>query len=153
MLENDCAWNSNEERLLCHMLLRDELAARLKLTSEGTTFWRAFIVQNRKSGEVYAKMRFRHKKDKASWSRIHPIDQSNAQKTVQYLQSNLEEVLTTALELMHPEIGSAEVRSAVVSFFPPPDDGDGSKTIDWLIAQDLIQIKEVIPVHRTERQQ
>jgi hypothetical protein len=127
-------WNSNEERLLCMMLLDDGIAPRLSVRA-GPAFWRCFIVQNRKTGIIYAKYRFRYKDpEEDRWYHIVPATQDA--NTLQGTREKIEATYRLAVS-----IAGEAPENAIQCFYPPDDGGDHMKTIIWLEQQDLIEIK------------
>ena|ERR1700733_1216575 len=130
-------WLVNEEKLLCIMVLKDSLGPVLsERVKEGTAFWRAFIVQDRKTGEIKAKFRFKYDKDDSSWtyitSRKPIVTQEGA---LEYLRSGLHKMLIMTTKALYPDV---DMTDAVMSYFPPDDNGDGTNTVNWLIEKDLI---------------
>jgi hypothetical protein len=137
------SWLTDEEKLLCHMVLDDSLGPQVSDIAEGA-FFRAFIVQNRKTGLISAKMRWSYKKPKGkSWVELKPTDQNqnDPYMTVEYLRCGIENVLKTALTAFG--INPQKVANAVHCYYPPDDGGDASKTIIWLEERDLIEIERV----------
>jgi hypothetical protein len=133
----DCVgFNLDTQKLLCLMLLNDQLATALS-DKAGEAFFRAFIVEDRLTGEIHARQRFRYV-DHDSWSHLNlnaERQKLGRAQRVAFLQEGIEKVLREALRLF----ASAEPpKSAVLSFFPPDDEGDGVKTIKWLMEQNLI---------------
>ena len=53
------SWDTHKEKLLCHMVLDDGFAKGLSPIA-GSAFWRAFIVQDRKTGVISCKMRWKY---------------------------------------------------------------------------------------------
>lgn len=141
MAETHPEWNSNEEKLLCHMVLNDRYAKRVSPIA-GKAFWRAFIVQNRATGQISAKMRWNYTTTGRSWIIITPGPE--IKDPLLHLRRNLENVLCTALERIG-HINPSEAAKAIECFYPPDDGGDGMKTIQWLIEQDLIEVKVMKP--------
>ena len=138
MAETRPEWNSNEEKLLCHMVLDDSYASKVCPVAS-KAFWRAFIVQNRATGQISAKMRWNYTTKGRSWVVIKPGPETKV--PLNHLRRNLENVICTALERIG-HIDQSEAAQAIKSFYPPDDGGDGMKTIQWLIDQDLIEIAE-----------
>lgn len=136
------SWLTDEEKLLCHMVLDDSLGPRVSAIAEGA-FFRAFIVQNRKTGEITAKMRWSYKEPIGkSWVEIKPTDQTDPPKmAVERLRCGIENVLKIALTAFG--VGPKKVENAIHSFYPPDDGGDPQKTILWLEERDLIEVTEV----------
>lgn len=128
------------------MALDDSYAARLSLDA-GNAFWRAFIVQNRATGKIICKMRWNYKSKGRNW--IHITPGPEVKDPLLHLRRNLENVITTAMEKLG-HIDPLEAASAVKSFYPPDDGGDGMKTIAWLKEQDLIEEPQVIEAGEEE---
>lgn len=132
----------NTQRLHCLIALNDNLA--LKLSSKaGEAFFRAFIVEDRDTGVVRCTFRFRYT-DEDSWFKFK-LDKDKAalplKEKIEYLADAVEGVLRLGSEIFTK--GAAPPTEAVVRWYPPEPD-DGQKTFDWLIAQDLISIRQVI---------
>lgn len=149
MSEPEAGWNSNKERLLCMMVLDDDLAPALSPLA-GPAFWRAFIVQNRKTGEVLVKFRFKYKNGERSWYAVTAKDKQNAEAEATRLRCGLEDVLRLALRAVPLDIDPERVDHAVQCFYPPDDEGDPGKTIIWLEQRDLIEITKFIPPKGSE---
>ena len=133
------------QKLLCLIGLNDQLASLLGMPGEA--FFRAFIVQERATGEILMNMRFRYA-DGDSWGQVKLDTErqklSRAER-VAYLQESMERILRQALSLTAP--GSPVPKDAVVCHYPPPPDGEPQETLDWLIAEDLVR---VTAIERTE---
>lgn len=134
-------WNSNDEKLLCHMVLLDRFAKTLNRRA-GKAFWRTFIVEHRASGVVVCKMRWNYIDTGRSWTHITP--KVGTKDPMNYLRRNMENVLSrVAIKMGIPE---NEAIQSIECFYPPDDGGDGNKTIAWLEQQDLIEVR----IERTE---
>lgn len=132
MTDQECVgWNANEEKLLVLGLVSDARAQELSHQA-GEAFFRAFIVEDRKSGVIRMNFRFRYKGGKDSWFHVDPKKQ-NAD-TVRELREGIASVVIGASQLMGITLSPLEVK-----FFEPPDDGgDFESTIQWLLDHDLI---------------
>jgi hypothetical protein len=130
------------QKLLCLILLDDTLASLLS-DNAGEGFFRAFIVEDRATGEIVMNQRFRYV-DGDSWSRVrlNPERQklSRAER-VTYLQEGIESILRMALFAFSR--GAAVPHEAVRCFYPPNPDGDSQLTLDWLIAEDLVYVAKI----------
>lgn len=131
---SEACWNIRKEKLLCHMLLDDGIAQRV-VPGAAPAYWRAFIVQDRETGIISAKFRFRKPNGDRDWHEIIPALQND--QTVQRLRRSLEAVLRTGLLLVQ----GINPEHAIKSFYPPDDGGDPNRTIIWLEQQDLIEEK------------
>jgi hypothetical protein len=128
-------WNTAEEKLLCFMTLDDEVAQKLNVNAD-SAYWRAFIVQDRKTGEISAKFRYKYRDGNVSWYVVGPRqEQENA---VERLVEGLKQVHEIACQLF-----GLQVSDVVGCFYPPDDGGDPFVAIRWLEAQDLIEVTEV----------
>lgn len=134
------SWNVNEEKLLCLMLLDDNLAP-LMSSDAGPAYFRAFIVENRKTGEVALKLRFRYKRGPRMWTKFAHKELRGAEAMKEF-HAGVVNMLTYAAQ----GIGRELPASAIKSFYPPDDQGDAGKTIIWLEMQDLIEIESVVPI-------
>jgi hypothetical protein len=138
-------FNLDTQKLLCLMLLDDELATVLS-EKAGEAFWRAFIVEDRATGKIQARQRFRYV-DHDSWAHINlnPEQQKKSRaERLAFLQEGLERVQREAFTLLTKGLKPPE--NMVRSFFPPDDEGDGTNTIKWLMEQDLIHEPRVVSV-------
>jgi hypothetical protein len=133
MTERTSGWNIDTEKLLCHMVLLDEYAKQLS-DDAGEAFWRAFIVQNRETGEIIAKFRWNYKSRGRCWYQMKPGPDVKDQ--LQHLRRALENTTCEALE--HFGVDPVAAAQAIQSFYPPDDEGHGIRTVNWLLEQDLI---------------
>jgi hypothetical protein len=133
-IPGNVGWMSNEEKLLALIILDDEVAARLT-DRGGEAFFRAFIVQNRATGQIMMRHRFRYV-DHDAWFEVDPKEQEGA---LTYLRESLTDMLLTAAQMMDGTISPL----AVQVFEPPDDEGDFESTIAWLSARDLITVTRV----------
>jgi hypothetical protein len=132
------SWNANTEKLLCLVLLDDKYAPRLS-DRAGQAFARAFIVEDRASGEIRMMFRFRYKDpDERSWYEARP-DQKKGIEAVEFLRHAIQDVWVTATAMLG---GRRLPDDAVKAFYPPDDGGDPGRTIIWLEMQDLVEIAE-----------
>ena len=135
----------NTQKLLCFIVLNDAFAEALGFPH--VAFFRAFIVQDRDTGEILMKQRFRHT-DGKSWQRIR-LDperqkQSRAER-VAFLQETIEGVLRAMVSILSPD--GAAPKDTVRCHYPPNPDGEPQETLDWLIAEDLVTVTRI---ERTE---
>jgi hypothetical protein len=128
------SWNVGEEKLLCFMVLDDHLAQRISTTA-GPAFWRGFILQNRKTGEIFATYRFRYQSGERNWMELRPKDQG--QGCLKRLHYAMETSVGLAISVMLPGV---DVRAALKSFYPPDDEGHPERTVHWLAERDLIEV-------------
>jgi hypothetical protein len=137
-------FDTRKENLLCHMVLDDTWAELMGMPS--VAFWRAFIVENRETHEVSANFRFRYPSGKDSWYHVTPKnqDQSDRMAITGTLAAELEGMLYLALQKMFGLEGmAARVLVGAVDCFYPPEPDDPQKTMQYLLDQDLIEIKRV----------
>jgi hypothetical protein len=123
------------------MVLDDGVVQDVIVPGAKPAFWRAFIVQNRETGIVSCKYRFKQI-DATNWYEITPKEQ-NA-NTVKVLREKVE----TVFRLASGAFG-ADPNKAIQCFYPPDDGGDGAKTIIWLEMQDLAEITKVVKSDET----
>ena len=83
-------WNANEEKLLALIVLSDDLAKRLS-DRAGEAFFRAFIVQDRATGEIRMNFRFRYR-DGDSWFHVSPKAQMETRAAITYLREGMTDV-------------------------------------------------------------
>jgi hypothetical protein len=127
-------WNTAEEKLLCFMALDDVVAQKLNVNAD-SAYWRAFIVQDRKTGEMCAKFRYKYRDGNRNWYKVTPPTQENA---VERLVEGLKQVHELACQLF-----GLQVSDVVGCYYPPDDGGDPFVAIRWLEEQDLIEVTEV----------
>lgn len=139
------SWNANEEKLLCLMVLNDDLADKLSCIA-GPAFFRAFIVQNRKTGKIIAKMRWNYITKGKSWTYLEPKEQGQPEQLSEHLRCSIQDILTTAASVIG-NLSQKETEDAIHCFYPPDDGGDPGKVIIWLEQQDLV---EIVGVERIE---
>jgi hypothetical protein len=133
-------FNMNTQKLHCLIVLSDDLAKALSYKA-GNAFWRGFVVEDRRTGEVEARFRFRYV-DGDSWCKLglNPDWRNwSLQKKVEHFVNSMEFVLRTAAEMM---AGTTPPGEMVTRFYPPNPD-DGRATVEWLIAQDLVEVTEM----------
>jgi hypothetical protein len=134
-------FNLNTQKLHCLIVLDDRLASKLS-DKAGEAFFRAFIVEDRKTGEIMANMRFRYK-DHDSWFRICPDKEKQRLSTserIEYLAGGVEKTQRTALMMLAK--GKLAPKEAITRHYPPEPE-NSEATMDWLIAQDLVQLRTV----------
>jgi hypothetical protein len=139
--DDTTGFNMETQKLHCLIVLQDSVAKKLS-EKAGDAFWRGFITEDRATGEVMAKYRFRYM-DGDSWVRIrlNPEKQQwPISDRVEHLAQSMEQVLRLGMEMMSG--GHKPPEDIVVCFYPPEPD-DSKKTLEWLIAQDLIEVKSV----------
>lgn len=133
MTEDAACWDIDTEKLLCHMVL-DDTFAPLVSSQAAPAFWRAFIVQNRTTGQIKAKIRWNYKVRGRSWTHMTPGP--TIKDPMNHCRRALENVLCQAMERMGIDMATAA--KAIESFYPPDDEGDPMKTIAWLQERDLV---------------
>jgi len=144
----DLTVNFDEERLLCHMVLDDSFAEDLSHEA-GPAFLRVFILENRNSKVVTARYRFlyrRNGEDLREAYVITPPQTGDQEQMVNHLQRTLKSVFQMAMFIkgIPPEC----IEDALLSFYPPDDEGDSSKTIAWLLDMERNRIGKEQPVLR-----
>lgn len=138
----DPYWNTQKEKLLCLMVLDDAIAQKM-LPGIEPAFWRGFIVQDRQTGSIFAKFRFRYK-EHSNWAEIVPTVQND--NTLQDLRFKLELTFRLAADIFSTANGVVvDIDKVMACFYPPDDDGDPGKTLIWLEMRDLIGITRVEP--------
>jgi hypothetical protein len=134
-------FNMNTQKLHCLLVLQDSIAEALSVNA-GNAFLRGFITEDRATGEVMAKYRFRYK-DHDSWFhiRLEPEKQRlPVRERVEYLASGMETVFRMGVEMMAG--GEPAPKDIIVCCYPPEPD-DAEKTFDWLVAQDLVEVTKI----------
>lgn len=120
-------WDTRKQKLRCFMTIDDRLGEHFG--HAGVAYWRAFILEDRATGEVFGLYRFKHKDGSRNWIRLTPHGQGQA--AAETLRCGLEDVINTAAS-------SVGLPYRAECFYPPDDEGDPQKTIDWLLKYDLI---------------
>ncbi len=132
------SWEPDKEKLLCLVVLDDDLAQRLSVGASDA-FFRAFIVKNRETNEITMKFRFSYLTGERSWYEV--AAKSEIADPRAYLEGAIRKILMLGLQAFAPEV---RVPDEAVSLFRPPDDeGDPFKTIEWLHERDLIEVKAI----------
>lgn len=133
--------NLNTQKLHCLIVLHDDLGKVLS-GKAGGAFFRAFVVEDRKTGKMLCNMRFRYT-DGDGWMRLALDANKNhlgMAAKIEYLAGGVEDVMRKGLRVF--SAGAEPPREAVVRFYPPDPD-DAEKTLAWLIDQDLVETKQV----------
>jgi hypothetical protein len=140
--DDDCVgFNLSTQKLHCLIALNDSLAPALS-NKAGDAFFRAFVVEDRQTGNVFLNQRFRYK-DGDSWMRVRLAKEKQAlslKERIEFLANGIEMVMRTATEVFAG--GAQSPKEAVTRFYPPNPD-DSRATLDWLVAQDLVEITQV----------
>ena len=134
-----------KEKLLCYMELNDHIAEKLGLPPNA--WWRGFVIEDRATGTVFARYRMKYDGGERHWYEIKSEDGKNEaskEVTMKALVKGLEMCVGFLVEKTGQLIGlNVDRQEAIRSWYPPDDNGDTNATIDWLIQQDLIEIKAV----------
>ncbi len=145
-------WRMDTQKLHCLLMVNDRLSEKLS-DRAGEAFFRAFVVEDRTTGEVLMNMRFRYKEGD-SWMRMTLSEDKSLlslKEKIEYLADGMEKTQRTALTMMSG--GSAPPKEAVLRYYPPDPDSS-EKTLDWLMERDLIFVAGLrsggvrIPVQR-----
>lgn len=142
--DNKVGWLCQKQKLIA-MIVLDDSVGNMLTDHANTPFFRGFVVEERNTGAISVRMRFRYRTgDK--WYSLQPdlqpdfLSLSRVEK-IAVLTESVEWSVLTALEMMVG--GKVKPPKCIVkSFFPPDDGGDWKKTIDWLVAEDLIEVRE-----------
>lgn len=139
MTDDEPGWKANDEKLRCLIVL-DEDVAELLSHRAGQAFFRAFIVEDRGTGEVRLKFRFRYKDpEQRSW--FGATTDKRGDEAVEHFRSGIDTVLRRATSMLTVPLDA----NGVTAFFPPDDGGDFCSTLIWLEMRDLIEISEIVP--------
>lgn len=138
--EGTTGFNTSIHKLHCLMVLHDGFAKALSHRAD-RAFWRGFITEDRRDGKVTARYRFRYV-DGDQWCSIalKPNDKTVKQQ-VETLAEGMERTLRTGLQFMAG--GALPPKDAVKRFYPPHPE-DPNATLEWLFAQDLVEVKRII---------
>ncbi len=137
--EGPVGWNANKEKLLTLVVLSDARAEHLS-PMVGEAFFRAFIVQDRLSGEVGLNFRFRYKDGKDSWFSAKPKDGHTPQEQARELREAMAEILLTAASAMGVSMSPLDIEY----FDPPDDEGEWERTVQWLLDRDLVHPPKIV---------
>jgi hypothetical protein len=129
--EQPVGWDSAQEKLRCMVVLDDpkqEWSHRA-----APAYFRAFIVENRKTGAVTMRFRYRYV-DPAEDSWFKVPTEKRGTEAVESFRRGMEFVLTCAGEIL------TSSRPKVRVVYPPDDGGDTMSTLNWLLARDMVEI-------------
>jgi hypothetical protein len=130
-------WDANKEKLRCLLILHDSFAPLLSVRA-GAAFFRAFIVEDRQTGDVSMKARWKYRDpEERNW--IQAKTKNRGDVAVSEFVSGLRSVIQEASERM----GQPLPPEALKAFYPPDDAGDPASTIIWLEMQDIVEITRV----------
>jgi len=138
--EEPIGFNLETQKLHCVIVLDDGIGQKLS-DKAGIAFFRAFIVEDRKTGEVLCNERYRYTHED-SWYRLNigrHGELLNREEKVEYLAHMVETVMRIGLENLTKQAAP----EGVVTRHYPPEPDDSEKTLEWLIAQDLMEIKSI----------
>lgn len=127
------------QKLHCLVALDDSIGKALSPCA-GEAFFRAFVTEERKTGEITARYRFRYA-DHDSWVELQAPKGLSAAEQIKFLVGAVDRVLFVVLTLFAG--GTPPPSEAIMHFYPPNND-DAEATMNWLIAEDLVQVKTVI---------
>jgi hypothetical protein len=133
-------FNDVTQKLLCLITLDDRIGAALS-DRAGTAFFRAFVVEDRKTGDVSARHRFRYTHGD-SWYAVtlSPEKQKlSRDEKVGYLAERIESFMQQGCE----KLAGMKPPKKMMERFYPPEPEDGGKTIQWLIEQDLVEVTSI----------
>ncbi len=133
------SWNCDEEKLLCHIVLVDSMAKKLSERA-GPAFFRGFIVEDRATGIISMKYRYRYEDGERNWFSVTPKQQQGPGTAKELEKSMLAGLREAARRLCIPL-----PPGSVVFFYPPDDGGEFERTLEWLQERDLIEIAAVAP--------
>jgi hypothetical protein len=130
-------WDADNEKLLCLIVLQDKFS-RLLSTTAGAAYFRGFITASRRTGLVSLKFRFAYLDGERSWFTLPERDAEGALEFFRGVVRGMFEATGKHTDRQLPD--------GALQFFEPPDDeGDGMRTIEWLVAKDLVEIKGIRP--------
>lgn len=135
-MATNVGFDMSKEKLLCLMALDDSFAEQVT-DRAGEAFWRAFIVENRKTGAITANHRFRYKNGD-HWYTLTPREQKGM-ATRDSLIESLRKVIGTALL----QFTGFEGNRLIHCHYPPDDGGDTEHTLRWLIEKDLVFVSKI----------
>jgi hypothetical protein len=135
--DNTTGWNMNTQKLHCMVVLSDVVGQKLSHKA-GEAFFRAFVVEDRETGEVWCKQRFRYTHGD-SWFVMKAGTDTKKLSRDEQVRYFANAVATTMRHGCSVMAGGATVPEGVVECFYPPDPESSAKTLEWLKAQDLLQ--------------
>jgi hypothetical protein len=134
--------DTSKEKLLAMIVLPDESALIVFGEPVQGGHLRGFVLEDRKTGEVYAEYRQKYPNGHKHWYEIRPKPGMAKKEAEEYLISGLKTVATLSIQ-MYPRIvdGKSESKLEAQAFVVPEDcREDGDKTLQWLLEQDLVEI-------------
>jgi len=131
-------WEAQKEKLLVMVVLDDDIG-KLVTSRAGEAFFRAFVVENRGTGVMECRLRFRYT-DHDSWFTITPKGDKSRAEQVADFEEGMHHVVLTAMEML---AGVKPPEKIVKSYYVPDDEGDPQKTVNWLLANDLMHITKI----------
>lgn len=129
------SWEMDKEKLRCFITLDDNVALMLTKGRGGEAYFRAFILENRSTGQIMMKFRHSYKDGTKNWYEGKAKDKVG-EEAVTFLREAIETMLTIACIAVGVELKPGNVQA----YFPPDDGGDFNKTVIWLEMQDLIEV-------------
>jgi hypothetical protein len=142
-IDEECVgFNLNTQKLHCLIVLDDRLGAALS-NNAGEAFFRAFVVENRETGEVICNQRFRYK-DGDSWMRMQlgpPHQHLDLEGRIAHFADGIGRVMRLGLKI---SAGGAEPPEESITYFYPPNPEDSQATYEWLVGQDLVEVRSII---------
>lgn len=128
-------WNANEEKLLSLIAIDDSLALRLS-PEASDAFFRAFVVEDRKTGKVECRYRMKYRNGQRNWYSFKLKEDVPKDAAVDKFEEAIKKMMSIAAGVFDvPD-------TAVVKCFRPPDDaGDPDATLQWLVDRDLVEVK------------
>jgi hypothetical protein len=129
------SWETAKDKLICFMLVDDSLGIKVcGPSAKGIAFWRAFILEDRQTGEIHAVWRFKYPDGNTSWTEITCTNGLSGDAAKNHLRCALEDVINKANDVFG-------LPQKVECFYPPDDGGDPGKTLLWLDEHDLIEFR------------
>lgn len=140
----------NKEKLVALIIVDDEIGQMLS-SKASETFVRAFIVEDRQTGEISARMRFRYD-DHDAWIGISPSAENqklSRAELVSRFQEGIEMTFRGAMTAMSG--GIVPPKKVIDCRYPPDDEGQPMRTVKWMQEQDLIKPPRYVPIEEYDR--
>lgn len=135
--DKTAGFDLDREKMICFIVLNDDLAPKLSSLA-APAYFRAFILEDRKTHEIFAKMRFRYDTDEANWYVLHSRPEDDRETAITYLNSGI--VGVSQLGMAICGIDATETEDAIQCFYLPDDEGTPMKTVLWLAQHNLISV-------------
>lgn len=148
-IEDKCVgFRLDTQKLHCLIVMNDTIGKALSHKA-GKAYFRAFVVEDRETGEILTNMRFRYV-DGDSWMtmRLSPEKQKlSRERRIEYLTHAVEDTMRTGAQVFAD--GAVPPKDMITCHYPPHPE-DAKDTLEWLLAQDLVEITRMFDAEGRE---